>query len=195
MRLYYRHMKLLYYRHWVSFWVFCVLLICLPITYWASLNGFGDSTDYFLQEVSSSVKGPDGRHYIYVGDDLRVTAYNYRHEVNGSCFIEVDRLRQNVGGKFAGRRHLMQRVEQRFVGDGKIRRTSWPIAPERITITEDWFDDPEAEEQEMDIFTTGTFYCNPLDWFWLKIGRPRVHHDQDENPEREHTRVVLRHHK
>ena len=149
----------------------------------------------FCKGVDSSVVGPDGRHYIYVGDDLHVSAYNWRHIKNGTCLIWVERNRENVGGRFAGKRTIIQELQQQFVGDGIIRRTSWPVAPARIPITEHWFDDTAVDEQEMDIFTSGYFECNPLDEIRLAFGFPRMHHNAKGLPERERTRVVLRRYK
>ena len=173
------------------FWILLALILLSPVEYWAIVS-WPDSTDYFLQEVDSAKIGPDGRHYIFVGDDLHVRAFNWRHLINGTCLLSVDRWRENVGGKYDGKRSLMQHVDQQFVGDGIYRRTSWPLAPQRIQITSDWFDDPAATEQVIDIFTTGTYDCNPLDHLRLALGIPRVHHDGQGRPEREHTRVVLR---
>ncbi len=162
-------------------WIIYLAIIDIP-----------DSTDYFLQEVDSSERGVDDRDYIYVGDNLHIRAYNWRHKRNGTCLIGVDRMRENVGGKFDGKRHLIQHVDQYFAMDGIIRQTSWPIGDVTIPITKDWFDDEEAEEQEMDIFTTGYFDCDFLDQIRLKLGVPRVHHNGEGLPERERTRVVLR---
>lgn len=175
----------------ISFYIVLAAVLLSPFEYWAVIS-IPDSTDYFLQTVDSASKGGDGRGYIYVGDSLHVSAYNWRHKLNGSCTIRVYRNRENVGGKFDGQRTVMQDLYQQFVGDGVIRRTSWPLAPEKISITEDWFDDPEATEQEMDIFTTGWYQCNPLDQIRLWAGVPRVHHNANGDPERERTRVVLR---
>jgi hypothetical protein len=169
-------------------------LLFSPLVYLVALS-WPDSTDYFLQEVDSAKVGPDGRKYIYVGDNLHVSAYNYRHLVNGTCVIDVWRGRENVGGKFDGLRTAFQFVQQAFVGDGVIRRTSWPIAPNVIPVTEEWFDDPTVDEQEMDIFTWGTYNCNALDSIRVALGFPRVHHDGQGNPQREKTRVVLKRHK
>jgi hypothetical protein len=173
-------------------WIVIAMILLSPFEYWAIVS-WPDSSDYFLQEVDSATKGADGRDYIYVGDDLHVSAYNWRHKLNGNCDISVDRVRQNVGGRFDGKRHIMQHVDQQLNGDGFIRSTSWPLAPVRIPVTADWFDDENADEQEMDIFTSG-FYknCNLLDVIRTHLGFPRVHHDGQWNPEREHTRVVLR---
>jgi hypothetical protein len=172
-------------------WIVCLMVLFSPFIYWAIVS-WPDSTDYFLQEVDSAKAGPDGRDYIYVGDQLHVTAYNWRHKINGTCLINVDRVRENVGGKYNGKRHLLQRLEQYPTGDGIIRRTSWPLDPVKIMVTEDWFDDPEATEQEMDIFTTGDFNCNPLDRIRIALGIPRLHHDGQGHPWREKTRVVLK---
>ena len=173
------------------FWFVILLVLMSPIIYWAIIS-IPDSTDYFLQEVSSAKPGPNGDMYIFVGDDLRVRAYNYRHLVNGTCLIHVERVRENVGGKYAGRATVMQEVDQQFVGDGIVRRTTWPLAPERIHIDASWFDDPNVNEQAMDIYTRGTFECNPLDRLRMWLGFPRVHHDGEGHPYRERTRVVLR---
>ena len=178
----------------VCFWIVVLQIIFSPLIYYAILN-VHDSTDYFLQEVSTAKKGPDGRDYIYVGDPILIKAYNWRHLVNGTCFLEVSRVRQNVGGKFDGKKTEFQFVGQAFVGDGIIRRTSWPIPPVEIKITEDWFDDPEAEEQEMDIWTEGPYECNILDTIRKKLGIPRMMSDGRGNPFREKTRVVLKRHK
>lgn len=174
----------------ICFWVVVIVAALSPLEYWAILS-IPDSTDYFLQQVVSS-KSDDGRDYIYVGDNLHVTAYNWRHRINGNCLIHVDRNRETVGGKFHGKRTTFQSLDQKFIGDGFIRRTSWPILPAVVKITEDWFDDPEAQEQEIDIFTTGTFNCNALDSLRLWLGIPRVHHNAAGAPERERTRVVLK---
>lgn len=182
------------FRHWVEPYCFYLVLLTIawsPVIYWAAVNSFGDSTDYFFQSVESAEPGPDGRNYIYVGDNIRITAINHRHRVNGSCLLEVDRVRENVGGKFDGQKHVFQHVQQQFPGDGEPRRTSWPIPPIYIRVDESWFDDPTAIEQEMDIYTAGTYECNPLDSFWLFIGWPRMMHDFKWNEERERTRVVL----
>ena len=173
------------------FWIVLVLILMAPFEYWAIVS-WPDSTDYFLQEVDSAVVGPDGRRYIFVGDNLHVRAYNWRHLINGTCLLSVDRIRENVNGPFAGKRTLMQHVDQQFVGDGIIRRTSWPISPQQIRITSDWFDDHQATEQELDIYTTGTYDCNLLDRIRLALGIPRIHHDGEGHPWRERTRVVLR---
>lgn len=173
------------------FWLVVAMIVLSPIEYLAIVS-WPDSTDYFLQEVVSAVHGPDDRKYIYVGDDLLVKAFNYRHLINGTCLLSVDRFRENVGGKFDKKRTLIQQVDQYFVGDGKIRQTSWPIRPEVITVTEAWFDDPEAEEQEMDIYTTGVYDCNFLDFIRKALGFPRIMHDGVGNDFREKTRVVLR---
>jgi hypothetical protein len=175
----------------VCAWVVTLGLLLTPVGYLAVIS-WPDSTDYFMQEVASAKKGPDGRNYIYVGDELHVTAYNYRHLINGTCVIDVWRGRQNVGGKYDGKRTAFQFVQQAFVGDGKVRKTAWPIVPETIMITEDWFDDPTATEQEMDIFTWGTYNCNILDNVRMQLGFPRVLHDGERNPWREKTRVVLK---
>jgi hypothetical protein len=166
----------------------------MPFEYWAIVS-IPDSTDYFLQKITSAVTGSDGRRYIYVGDDLHITAYNWRHILNGTCWIWVDRNRENVGGKFAGKRTVIQGLAQQFVGDGIIRQTSWPIEPVHIPITSDWFDDPNVDEQEMDIFTTGYYNCNPLDQIRIALGIPRVHHNAKGLPERVRSRVVLRRYK
>jgi len=144
----------------ICFWIVLLQIILSPFIYWAILN-VHDSTDYFLQEVASAKKGADGRDYIYVGDPILIKAYNWRHLVNGTCFLEVSRVRQNVGGKYDGKKTTFQFVGQAFVGDGKIRQTSWPIPPVVIKVDESWFDDPDAEEQEMDIWTEGPYECNP----------------------------------
>ncbi len=175
----------------VCFWVVVAMIVLSPLEYDAIVS-WPDSTDYFLQTVDSAVHGPDGRNYIYVGDNLHVKAYNFRHHVNGTCLLHVNRIRQNVGGKYDGKMHRFQQVDQYFVGDGIIRQTSWPIFPSVISITEDWFDEPSADEQEMDIYTAGTYDCNVLDRIRQWLGIPRVMHDGEGNPWREKTRVVLR---
>lgn len=181
-----------------AFYILLTMVVLSPFEYWAIVS-IPDSTDYFLQAVDSAKRGDDGRDYIYVGDNLHVVAYNWRHKLNGSCDIWVDRVRENFGGKFHRKRTVMQHVDQSFQGDGIIRRTSWPLAShnpplpsEVIPITESWFDDPEAQEQEIDIFTTGWFDCNPLDSFRVWAGFPRMHRNAALEPERERTRVVLR---
>jgi hypothetical protein len=177
------------------FYIVFAMVLLSPFEYWAVLS-IPDSTDYFLQEVSSAKEGPDGRDYIYVGDDLQIKAYNWRHKTKamfgGTCWIWVDRVRENVGGKHDKQRTVIQGLAQQFSGDGIIRRTTWPVEPARITITPEWFDDPEVDEQEMDIFTTGYFICNPLDRIRYRLGIERMHHNAQGEPERERTRVVLR---
>lgn len=175
------------------FYIFAAQIVLLPFLYWYIIS-IPDSTDYFLQRVDSA-KSVDGKNVVYVGDDLHIVAYNWRHIVNGTCWIWVERNRENVGGKFAGRRHVMEALPQQFIGDGIIRQTSWPIAPKRILITEDWFDDNSVDEQDMDVFTTGYFDCNPLDRIRIALGIPRLHHNAKGQPERERTRITLRRNK
>lgn len=174
-----------------AFWVLFFMALLAPLEYMAIIS-IPDSTDYFLQEVDSATKLDDGRNAIYVGDNLHVVAYNWRHKLNGTCTIRVNRVRENVGGKYDKKRTAFQTLDQQFVGDGIIRRTSWPLAPATIPITEAWFDDPSATEQEMDIFTTGWYKCNWLDVLRVWAGVPRLHHNANGDPERERTRVVLR---
>lgn len=174
----------------VCFWIVLAQIVLSPLIYYAIIS-WPDSTDYFLQEVSSSVKGQDGRDYIVVGDPILIKAYNYRHLINGTCLLEVDRIRKNVGGKYDGKETVFQHVQQYFVGDGIIRRTSWPIPPVVVKVTDDWFDDPDATEQPMDIFTAGPYECNFLDKIRKWVGYPRMMHDAKLNPWREKTRVVL----
>lgn len=178
----------------VCVWIVVLLIVCSPLIYYAILS-WPDSTDYFLQEVASAKRGPDGRDYIYVGDPILIKAYNWRHKINGTCFLDVSRVRENVGGKFDGKKTTFQFVNQYFVGDGLIRQTSWPIPPVVIKVDDSWFDDPDAEEQEMDIWTEGPYNCNPLDAIRKKLGIPRMMSDGQGHPWREKTRVVLKRHK
>ena len=168
-----------------------VLAPLVYLTYLAIIS-WPDSTDYFLQRIDSAMPGPDGKSYIYVGDTLHASAYNFRHRINGTCLIHVDRIRENVGGTHDGETTIFQHVEQFFVGDGIIRQTSWPIAPVTIPITKDWFDDESSDEQDMDIYTAGTYECNQLDLIRIKLGIPRLLHDGEGHPYREKTRVTLK---
>lgn len=185
--------------HRVCFWIVVAAIVLFPLEYLFVMS-IPDSTDYFLQEVDSAVKGEDGRDYIYVGDPIHIKAFNFRRLApslfnDGKCFLDVDRIRKNVGGNYDGKETVFQFVRQQFVGDGIIRQTSWPIPPTVIKITDDWFDDPDSDEQEMDIYTAGPYDCNILDHIRMKLGFPRMMHDGKWNPWREKTRVVLKRHK
>lgn len=185
--------------HRFCFWIVVTAIILFPFEYLAIMS-LPDSTDYFLQEVDSSVTGPDGRNYIYVGDNIHIKAYNWRRLPpalfnDGKCLLDVSRVRANVGGKFDGKKTEFQFVQQQFVNDGNIRLTSWPIPPVYVKITDDWFDDPDADEQEMDIWTEGPYDCNIVDHIRKSLGFPRMMHDNHWNPWRHKTRVVLKRHK
>lgn len=195
-------------------YILAAIFVLIPFEYFFALNYHGPSTNYFNQVVVSAMQGDDKRSYIYVGDAFRVAAEVVRHRVNGSCHLSVWRVRQNIGGIFNGRISLIQHVDQAFIGDGEFRHTSWPIPPDKITVTEAWFDDPAADEQVIDVFVIARYYCNFLDDVFPRwLGNPElVRYDQRITPTRslaptlkipywnpkshlesEHSEVVLKH--
>lgn len=155
-------------RMWNGISTVCSLIVLLailgsPLWYFFIVNAMGASTDYFDQSITTAKQDHDGQSVLHVGDPFRVHAGVIRHLVNGSCQLAVWRVRENVGGKFDGRINLLQYIDQTFVGDGVFRHTSWPLPPIAITVTDNWFDDPDAKEQTMDVFVIARYYCNMVD--------------------------------
>jgi len=197
------------------FWAWFVIagVILSPIIYDLILNAQGPSTYYFQQQVASAIVGADGLYYIHVGDKFEVHANVIRHRSNGGdCRLRVWRVRQDVGGAFDGWISLIQPpyVDQHFQGDDKFRQTSWPLPGAiqyPIIVGNDWFIDPAAREQTIDVFVIARYDCNLLDKFvarWLQnsgeeleeIGHRKLNgfeipHWQPGDGESEHTRVVL----
>jgi hypothetical protein len=158
----------------LSFWILVLLLATSPVWLTALEDQTGPSTSYFDQVVASAHKGRDGKEYIYPGDQILIRADIIRHSFNGTCHLGVWRVRENIGGPDDGAIHLMQHVDQEFIGDGLFRHTSWPIAPAQIVVDKSWFDDPATTRQTLDMFVVGRYYCNFLDYLM-----PRFLHSAD----------------
>jgi hypothetical protein len=138
----------------------------------------GPSTSYFNQQITSALHAPDGDH-LFLGDPVIIAAGTIRHKRNANCDLAVWRVRENIGGKYDGSIHLMQQITQAFVGEGYYRRTTWPIAPAKVTVDDGWFDDADAKSQLMDIYVVGRYYCNVWDYLM-----PRFLHDNSGPPDR-----------
>ena len=174
----------------VSFWIIVAAVATSPIWYTSLLNWPGPSTFYFDQNVASA-RHDEGLGYILPGDQLLMHASTVRHKFNGRCELAVWRVRENIGGKYDGNIHLMQFVWQAFVGENFFRKTSWPIAPARVIVDKTnvvqdqktgeftgadgtWFDDPSVQQQTVDVFVVGRYYCNFMDYIF-----PRFLEDND----------------
>ena len=189
----------------LCFWVVLLEVVLAPVEYLATLNAYGSSTDYFNQYVASAEHGPNGQDFVTVGDDFLVRAEIIRHRVNGTCQLSVNRVRENVGGRLPGAIHLIQHVDQNFVGDGAFRYTSWPIPPAKIVVGDDWIE-PGAAQQVIDVFVVGRYYCNVLDRVFPRFlrgddgGDPGRHQvgfdipgwDSQDHEEGNHSRVTVK---
>lgn len=157
----------------------CVVVVSLeiafsPIIYFAALNAIGPSTDYFEPWIEGQVTiGSDGKYRAFLGDRIFVRYIVVRHKLNGNCLLHVYRFAENVGGPEAGKKHLLDYADLRFIGADELRRPRWPLAGLVLGYDVDKEGQPQIDrpimppgvnKQEFSLFVVARYYCNLLDY-------------------------------
>ncbi|HEY6032052.1 MAG TPA: hypothetical protein VIU44_15885 [Gaiellaceae bacterium] len=145
----------------------------IPI-YFAVLNAVGPSTEYFEPWIEGQATlGADGKYRAFLGDRIFVRYIVVRHKLNGNCLLHVHRYGENVGGPEAGRRHLLDYADLRFVGADEMRRPRWPLSGLVLGYdvdesgrrqTDKPIIPPGASSQELSLYVVARYYCNVLDY-------------------------------
>ncbi len=167
----------------ISPWIVALELLLLipvpqPIGYVAMLNMLGPSTEYFNPVIGTALKGPDGRDYVFLGDEFYVLISIVRHKTNGNCQFIIKRYAEPTEGVDKGKPKLISTDTLQFVGRNELRNTRWPQPPDKLYLKNIVDEDnkpvgpllPEGvEEQETDFYVIGRYYCNVLDYFFPRF--------------------------
>jgi hypothetical protein len=173
-------------------------LVGLPVWRIAILNWIGPSTEYHNPVIATAERGPDGRNYVYLGEEFYVRMFIVRHEINGNCHFKIRRYAEALGGSNAGKPILISVAELQFLGRNDMYTVRWPSPPDKYILgygvddnNEYVFEKPLLVEGEDEIefvfYVKGRYYCNFLDYVIPRYiqGGPR----QDETA---HVRAVVK---
>lgn len=185
----------------VAFWILFAFIITSPISYVVILNWLGPSTEYHNPEIATATRGPDGKLYVYLGDEFWVNIFVVRHATNGNCHFKIRRYAEPLDGLQAGRKFLVSVAELQFVGQNEMRRARWPSPPDKYILgyavneqNEPQYDKPllpdGVDELEYLFYVQGRYFCNFLDYIIPRYiqGGPR----EDETA---HVRAVVKRNK
>jgi len=137
------------------------------------LNSFGPSTEYYQPKIDGALLLPNGKYLAYLGDRIFVTYIVVRHSLNGSCFMTIERMGDNVGGPAPGKKHLLDYADLQFVGQNELRRPRWPIPGLILGYDVDHHNriikskpllEPGTSEQELRLYVHARYYCNIMDY-------------------------------
>lgn len=185
----------------ISLWIVIALVVLSPLLYWGALNALGPSSTYSEPHVEV---GGAVRDVVYLGEAWQVVYRVQRHEVNGNCYLPIDRYAEYVGGPRAGHRLLIDQTEVRFDGSNDVFYPRWPSWARPITHGLDPRSREElpllpdgVDEQVLDLYVVARYHCNPLDDFaaWLEgfgIGRGRYLQGGSEPDRSAHARITLK---
>ena len=158
-----------------AFWIVVLAIILSPVLYTAMLNWLGPSTEYHDPVIGTAVKGPDGKDYVYVGDEFYVWITIVRHKLNGNCLFEIERFAEATDGPNKGVRRLISKTALQFIGQNELRRTRWPVPSEAYILgyevdkqSKPQLDKPllpdGVDQQEFEFYVVGRYFCNFLDY-------------------------------
>ncbi len=146
-----------------------------PLGYVLLLNSLGPSTAYYNPQIATALQGPDGRKYVFLGDDFYVWISVVRHERNGNCYFHIHRYAEATDGPDKGKPKLISEEGLQFVGRNELRQTRWPQPPTKLVLQYELDEEgnivgpllPDGvEEQETDFYVVGRYYCNALDYIF-----------------------------
>jgi hypothetical protein len=153
-----------------------------PAIYFGILNTLGPSTEYYEPSVIGAALGPNGHYIAYLGDRVAVTYTVVRHQINGSCFIQVWRYGEEVGGTAPGRRRLLDYADLFFRGENELRRPRWPL--DGMVLDYDFDHEPllapGVDEQAFDLYVVARYYCNFMDYIFPRYLQGGIKPDETE---------------
>ena len=170
--------------------------ISLPAIYFYVLNALGPSTEYYEPTIQGAALGADGKYYAALGDKIFVNYIIVRHKINGNCLLSVSRYAENIGGDDAGKLHLLDYVDLRFVGQNELRRPRWPMAGLVLGYDVDKDGKPEtskpllpagSDSQEFALYVKARYFCNFVDYII-----PRYLQGGERPNETERVNIIVR---
>lgn len=135
--------------------------ISWPTIYFYVLNSLGPSTEYYEPTVQGAELHSDGKYYADVGDKVFVSYIIVRHQINGTCLLNVSRYGENIGGSKPGKRHLLDYADLQFVGQNELRRPRWPMGG--LVLKDDMIE-PGEKYQEIALYVVAVYRCNYMDY-------------------------------
>jgi len=193
--------RILFTLRRVALWIVAVQILLSPVIYTALLNAVGPSTQYRNPQIATAEPGPDGKQYVYLGEEFYVWITVIRHRLNGNCLFEIRRYAEVASGPRVGKAFLISAVSLQFVGQNELRRTRWPQPSERYFLgyAVDEENDPlytqpllpdGVDEEHFAFYVRGRYYCNFLDYLI-----PRYIQGGNQPDETERVYAVLRRHR